>query len=155
MTGYSRQLESRAYRASTQLQARVRRKGVGKLPAVYCLAETVLVSHSTRGRISRGERGRFLAAFSEWTALVEEYRSRAEATVYQADLQQRTYWTHVVRAHRDAAELPGSGPAEITLDPIWDKPDILFFLRPHHEDDPAATRMIRVVTRALELLTDP
>ncbi|GII61466.1 hypothetical protein Skr01_15510 [Sphaerisporangium krabiense] len=152
-TAYSRQLEHRAHRASKQIQVRLRREGVKHVMLVHGLAETLLVNHRLRGEVGEGDAARFLRALTRWTATVEQGRRRAQAAADHANQLLHWYWTHVMQEHPAAAKAVRSLPVPVAIvpDPIWDKPDVLLFLRVHADDELGTARMIRVITRALEL----
>ncbi|MFI6324078.1 hypothetical protein ACIBG8_41590 [Nonomuraea sp. NPDC050556] len=156
VTGYLRQLDFQAGRASKQLQAYLRRVGTQEVVRIHGLARTVVAAHERRGRISAGEAARFRMAHSRWLAQVEQCRRKAQAVVDAANQEQQEYWVHVVRHHEGmrggGARPPFRPPDAIVLDPIWDKPDPLLFLRADKDDDLNAAEPIRDITRALELL---
>ncbi|MBB6473160.1 hypothetical protein [Sphaerisporangium rubeum] len=153
VTGYLKYLEGRAHRASKQLQAGLRRRGRREVVIIHGLAQVVVHAHLNRGALTEGERGRFGQAYAAWVFQVEEYRRRAEAITDYLNELRNYYWMHLTRV-REAAAKDGAVPVPLTPDPIWDKSDVLLFLRTDATDDPESARQIRVITKALELLTD-
>lgn len=153
VTGYSEYLQHRALRGSSQLQIRLLRLGVKRVARIHALAESVVASHDADGRVSRGEGGRFREALAEWVEQVKLCGSRAAAMVDHANQQQQWYWIYVKRNYpSEQHPLP---PADVAIDPLWEKPDVhLLFLSPNRGDDLATARLTWVVTRALELLAD-
>ncbi|GAB3968098.1 hypothetical protein GCM10029978_036860 [Actinoallomurus acanthiterrae] len=160
MTGYLGAVRAAADQASYELQAELRSKSTGKITEIYALGEVLVFTHDIQRRPSPGHRGRFLAAMTAWSTEVELCRRRAEAAVRHADQLAQWYWTHLVREHPALGARTEGGlardwrPAPVELDPVWDKPDHLFFLNVDAESDPMAARMLRTIERAMAILTE-
>jgi hypothetical protein len=152
--------EFTARKASKQLQARLKRSSIKHVEKIHAVAEVLVYTNDILRRPSAGHRGRFLAAFARWSVEVAECRRRAGEEVDHANQVAMWYWGHLLRAHRGVrdgqrtADLTAWHPAEITLDPIWEKSDHALFLHLQDEDDLTAARMLRTVMRALDILTE-
>jgi hypothetical protein len=171
---YIGQVEATARRTSKQLQIWLHtdRGNAALIAKLHVLAEVVVYHHDIRGSLSPGHRGRFARALTAWRVRVADGKKRALAAVDLANQTIDWYWLQLLRNHRELdperggrtrppavpRDLSQWRPAEVTLDPIWDKPDALLLQFAAAEDaaaeDEVTARADRVLTRAIEILTE-